>query len=113
VLFKEKTAYSYWLTLYRKIAKPERFGIGEKIDKLFLEVFELTHSSRYASLTNKIPYLDQTMLKLDKMKFFAEIAWDNKLINSGEYAQLLEQLERIGRELGGWKNGIINKNSRL
>ena len=111
VLFKAKTAYSHWLKLYRKIAKPERFGIGEKIDVLFLEILELAHSSRFASLPDKLPYLEKTIGKIDKVKFFLEISWENKLVTSKEYSELLKRLEEIGRELGGWKKGIINKNS--
>ncbi|KKT15192.1 MAG: hypothetical protein UW76_C0017G0015 [Parcubacteria group bacterium GW2011_GWF2_44_8b] len=29
-----------------------------------------------------------------------------------QYVEFLEKLEEIGRELGGWKKGILNKNSR-
>ncbi len=112
VLFNGKIAYAYWLKLYRKFPKPERFGIGEKIDKLFLETLELTYKSRYASLLNKIPFLEQAILKIDTVKFFSEIAWENKLIPTAQYSEFLEKLECIGRELGGWKRGILNKNSR-
>jgi len=98
--------------LYKKISKPERFGIGEKIDNLFLEVLELTHQSRYASLSNKILFLEQAILKIDKTKFFSEIAWENKLMTTKEYSVFLDNLEKIGTELGGWKKGILNKNSR-
>ncbi|KKQ82932.1 MAG: hypothetical protein UT07_C0014G0008 [Parcubacteria group bacterium GW2011_GWB1_38_8] len=111
VLFKEKVTYTYWLKLYRKISKPERFGIGEKIDNLFLEVLELTHYGRYASLADKLPFLEQAILKIDRIKFFSEIAWENKLIITGQHAEFIEKLEEIGRELGGWKKGILNKNS--
>ncbi|MBI2086977.1 MAG: four helix bundle protein [Candidatus Zambryskibacteria bacterium] len=110
VLFKAKETYSYWLKLYRKIAKPERFGIGEKIDILFLEILELMHSSRYAPVSEKLPYLEKTIGKIDKIKFFLEISWENELMSSGEYALILERLEGMGRELGGWKKGIVNKN---
>ncbi|MBI1974676.1 MAG: hypothetical protein HYS51_02435 [Candidatus Zambryskibacteria bacterium] len=48
---------------------------------------------------------------MDRIKFFAEIAWENELINSKEYSEFLQQLEKIGLELGGWKKGL-NKNSR-
>ncbi len=110
VLFKEKTTYSYWLRLYRRMSKPERFGIGEKIDILFLQILELTHTSRFTSISNKLPYLEQAVLKIDRIKFFAEIAWENKLINNKEYSEFFHKLEEIGRELGGWKKGL-SKNS--
>lgn len=112
VLFKEKTAYTYWLGLYGKFRKPERFGIGEKIDNLFLETLECTRQSRYTSLGLKVPFLEQAILKIDRVKFFSEIAWENKLMSAKQYAEFIEKLEDIGRELGGWKKGILNKNSR-
>jgi len=112
LLFKEKNTYTYWLKLYKKISKPERFGIGEKIDDLFLETLELTYKGRYASLSNKIPFLEQAILKIDRIKFFSEILWENKLMTTKQYVEFLEKLEEIGRELGGWKKGILNKNSR-
>ena len=98
--------------MYKKISKPERFGIGEKIDDLFLETLELTYKGRYASLSNKIPFLEQAILKIDRIKFFSEILWENKLMTTKQYVEFLEKLEEIGRELGGWKKGILNKNSR-
>ena len=112
MLFKVKNTYTYWLGLYRQFPKPERFGIGEKIDNLFLEVLELTHQIRYAPLAYKLPFLEKAILRIDRLKFFAEIAWENKLIKTKNYSELLEKLEEIGRELGGWKKGIVNKNSR-
>ena len=111
VLFLEKNTYTYWLKLYKKISKPERFGIGEKIDNLFLDALELTHKSRYASLLDKIPYLEQAIAKIDRIKFFSEIAWENKLMTTKQYAEFVEKLEEIGRGLGGWKKGVLNKNS--
>jgi hypothetical protein len=96
---------------YHKFPKPERFGLGEKIDKLFLEILELIHQIRYASITSKIPFLEQAILKIDRIKFFSEISWENKLMTTKQYTEFLLKLEEIGRELGGWKKGILNKNS--
>lgn len=112
MLFKGKLAYTYWLKLYGLFRKPERFGIGEKIDILFLEVLELLYQARYASVANRMPFLEQSISKIDRIKFFLEITWENLLIKTKNYSELLQKLEEIGRELGGWKKGMINKNSR-
>lgn len=109
---KEKALYSYWLKLYNKFRKPERFGIGERLDNLFLEILECTHQSRYAPFSSKIPFLEKAIVKIDRLKFFSEIAWENKLITAKQHGELLERLGEIGRELGGWKKGILNKNSQ-
>lgn len=111
MLFKERKAYTYWLKLYRKISKPERFGIGERVDKLFLELLDLTRIARFIPAYKKLPYIEESIGKLDEIKFFAEIAWENKLMETKEYALFLEHLQNIGLELGGWRKGL-NKNSR-
>ena len=102
MLFREKNVYQYWLGLYRNFPKPERFGLGEKIDILFLELLEKTYNSTYSKPSMKINILEETASKLDKIKFFSEIAWENKLIMTEKYTLLLEQLQVIGRQLGGW-----------
>ena len=82
------------------------------MDILFLEILELTHSVRYAPLPEKMPYLEKAISKIDKIKFFAEVSWENKLLSTKEYSGFLDKIQEIGRELGGWKKGMLHKNSR-
>jgi len=109
VILKEKEAYQYWLTLHRNFPKPERFGIGQKIDQLFLAVLELSFTTSYLPPEQKIILLGKTISQLDVLKFFVQIAWENKLIPTNKYAELSIKLEEIGRMLGGWKRGLISK----
>ena len=44
--------------------------------------------------------------KLDGVKFFLQIAWENKCIPNDKYSLLSEKLDEIGRMLGGWKKGL-------
>lgn len=106
VLFKVKLAYSFWLNFYRKFPKPERFGIGEKIDILFLDTLELAFQIRFAPVHKKLILIDELILKIDKLKFFCEIAWENRLLSSKNYGDLLSKLQEIGKELGGWKKNL-------
>lgn len=82
------------------------------MDNLFLEILELTYTSRYTSILDKVPYLEQAILKIDRIRFFSEISWENKLMTTKQYTGFIEKLEEIGRELGGWKKGVLSKNSR-
>lgn len=109
VLLRTKKIYSYWLVLYKKFPKPERFGIGEKIDILFIEVLENLFVLRYTAQTDKLILLNKVISKIDKLKFFMEIAWENKLFSTKQYGEILEDLMLVGRELGGWKKNLTTK----
>jgi len=99
------------MRLHRNFPRTERFGLGNKIDAALLDVLELTFSCIYLPPNQKVPILERAVAKLDKAKFFAQIAWENKLIITKEYSTLLEQLEEIGRQMGGWRKGLLTKTS--
>ncbi len=105
-LLKTKNAYAEWLKLYKKFPKPERFGLGEKIDFIFLEILELAFTIRYASPDKRLYLLNKIIDCVDKVKFFSEVAWENKLITAEQHGQQIKCLETIGREFGGWKKGF-------
>ena len=104
-----KAAYQVWLSLYRDFPKVERMGIGQKIEQAFLDALELTFRARYLSPVEKLPVLDRAISKLDVIKFFVQMAWENKLIPMDKYPVFLVQLGEIGRQLGAWKKGIQEK----
>lgn len=106
---KEKETYQFWLILYRDFPRIERFSLGRRIDHSFLEVLELSFTASYLPPEPKIILLGKAISKLDILKFFLQLAWENKLIPTEKYAELSERLEEIGRMLGGWKKGLINK----
>ena len=111
VILKSKETYRFWLTLYRDFPKVERYGIGNKIEQAFLDVLEYTFCLTYLPPEHKIPMLNKSITKLDIVKFFAQLAWESKLIPTDKYSELISGLEEIGRQLGGWKKGLQKKTS--
>ena len=109
MLLKEKETYRYWIIIHRDFPKTERFGIGQKIEQSFLDVLELTFASVYLVLDQKILMLSRTIAKLDNLKFFMQLAWESKLIQTEKYAHISKELEEIGRMLGGWRKGLLEK----
>jgi hypothetical protein len=95
--------------LHRNFPKPERFGIGQKIEQSFLAVLELTFTASYRPPEQKIILLAKTITSLDLLKFFVQLAWENKLIPDNKYIEISQKLEEIGRMLGGWKRGLKTK----
>ena len=49
------------------------------------------------------------LTRLDILKFFSQLAWENKLIPNDKYIELFERLLEIGRMLGGWRKGLLEK----
>ena len=109
VILKQKQAYVFWLSLHRNFPKVERLGIGNKIEQNFLSLLELTFQSAYLPLELKVATLGKAISKLDFVKFFAQLAWESKLIHTEKYAKLTEKLEEVGRMLGGWRKGMEAK----
>lgn len=104
-----KGGYSFWLVLHRDFPKVERFGLGQKIDRSFLDALEFSFSAVYLSPEYKIPLLGKAISRIDTTKFFAQMAWENKLISTEKYSGLLAKLEEVGRQLGGWRKGLQSK----
>ena len=109
VILKEKEVYQFWLALHKNLPKTERFGIGQKIDQLFIEVLEVTLTAVYLPPEQKIIILGKAISRLDILKFFIQLAWENKLIPNEKYIEISNKLEEVGRMLGGWKKGLQNK----
>ncbi|MDO8473981.1 MAG: four helix bundle protein [bacterium] len=83
--------------------------MGEKIDSFFVEVLESIVIASYLSKQEKLPHIKRGLLKLDVLKFFLQVAWEIKALDSKKYIALSEHLNEIGRMLGGWRKGFENK----
>ncbi len=92
--------------LHRDFPRVERFGIGQKIENVFLDVLDLSFSCVYLPPEPKILLLGKVISKLDTLKFFTQLAWESKLIPSEKYIRLSEKLEEVGKMLGGWRKGL-------
>ncbi|MDP2951019.1 MAG: four helix bundle protein [bacterium] len=109
VISKTKEAYQLWLAIYKNFPKTERFGLGQKISSLFIETLELNFIALYLPPEQKIVMLGKTISRLDVLKFFIQIAWENKLIPTDKFVMLSQQLDEVGRMLGGWRRGLQSK----
>lgn len=59
----------------------------------------------------KVVELQKGSLSLDMLKFFLHVAWESNALDNKKYVHLSEQLEEIGKMLGGWlKQASANAN---
>lgn len=89
----------------------ERFGIGTRIDSLFLELLETIRKSEFAKPEDKIEILETVNMIIDSLRFFVQLAWEATLLQDTSYIALGEKIESMGRQTGSWKRGLIAKTS--
>ena len=104
------SVYKLWLEFHNNIPKKLRHSLGEKIDSYFLDTIELLFVASYLGKEQKLPYLQKAGNKLDILKFFLQIAWEIKAIDNKKYILLSEQLNEIGKMIGGWSKGLQKRN---
>lgn len=109
VLVKSKEAYGAWFKILADFPKIYRYSLGGKIENSFLSLLEIIFITAYLSGEKKQVQLMLAITKLDSLKFFLQLAWENKCLANNKYTQLSEQLSEIGRMLGGWKRGLETK----
>ena len=109
MILKAKAAYQFWFVIFNDFPKSYRYSLGAKIDGYFLELLEFIFVSLYLPPEQKIVKLNYAISKLDGIKFFLQIAWENKCVPNEKYAGLSEKLNEVGRIIGGWKKGLQTK----
>ena len=106
---KIKGAYILWHKVHVILPQSKRYTIGNKIDKLFIDMIESAATAYFLPKEEKIPYVRLTIRKLDTLKVLLMVLWDIKTLENKKYIQLSIPLDEIGRMLGGWHNQLIKQ----
>ncbi len=109
VLIKAKESYAVWFKILADFPKIYRYSLGDKIEESFLLLLENIFSTSYLSGIEKQNKLTIAIIKLDNVKFFLQLAWENKCIATNKYITISKQLDEVGKMLGGWRKGLENK----
>ncbi|MCR4279305.1 MAG: four helix bundle protein [Candidatus Zambryskibacteria bacterium] len=94
-----KLWYSYWIHL-DKLAK---FGLGVKVESLFIETIQNIFIASRKAKQDRLEYLNKASDTLDLLKFTLQIMWEIGLLDNKKYIVLSKHLGEIGRMLGGWQ----------
>lgn len=109
VVEKAKEVYKHWLTLKRNLPRGEQFGIGTKIDLIFLDLLETLRYATYIKSDEKVVLLGQALVRIDSIRFFIQLCWEAKLIPNKQYAEIGPSIEELGKMVGGWRKGYLSK----
>ena len=110
MLVRTKQAYQKWHQYLVNLKHINRATIGQKIDSEFLSLLEYIFRACFAhDKFEKLSIVSQAGGKNDLLKFFLQIAWEQKIVDHKQYATLILLLDETGRMLGGWKKDLVNK----
>lgn len=85
-----------------KMPKKDKYTLGEKVQSSTLAMLELLIQGGWAKKDEKSYYLDKANVKLDLLKLLIRLSKDVKAIPEKHYLKLEEDLQEIGKMLGGW-----------
>jgi len=96
------SAYKLWQEFLPNFPITSRCTLCLKIDALFIETLELIFLASYSTGKNKLEYIQKVSTKFDLLKFFLQVMWETKILDSKKYIHLSKLLNLIGKMLGGW-----------
>ena len=95
------------MLLFPKVYK---YSIGNTLDKHLLFALENIYLGlQEEDLLKKLIYLKKSNSEIDITKFLLNICFKNKSISSGQLQVLTEAVIEIGKIIGGWRKGILEK----
>ena len=110
VLVRVKEAYRVWHRHLDNIKKIDRSTIGNKIDNEFLDLLEILFKATFAyDKFEKLSLVSHAIGKNDLIKFFLQIAWEEKILDHKKYSEHILLLDEVGRMLSGWKRHLQEK----
>ena len=110
MLLKTKSAYALWHIFFEHLPRIQRQTIGLQVDAYFRQLLELLFRASFSrERGEKIMLVKQGIAKLDLIKFFLQIAWEQKFLDHKKFGTLSEPLDEIGKMLGGWLKQLSQK----
>lgn len=101
IIFQKVYDLILWLyPAVNKFPKSQRFVLGQRIENTVLEILKGIIQANQES--NKLPYLKQVSIDLDKLRILVRLSKDLKFINIRQYRFVAEKINEIGKILGGW-----------
>ena len=88
--------------------KTRRYTLGQKIDQITLDIFELIFKVNTSAKAQKLEILQNISNKIDLLKILIRLARDNKDLSTTSYLALQESLQEIGKMAGGWLRYLRN-----
>ena len=94
--------YKLLLSHVLRFPKIERYATGGTLQDETLELLKCLLAASSTSGPPKGDHLKRASLQLETVKVFVRLAYDIRAVDQKGYIRLQEDLQEIGRMLGGW-----------
>lgn len=97
-----KNIYQYTKTF----PKSDKYNLGNELKIINIQIIELLIEAETVKKDWKSPLLEKASVKVNILKILIRLANDIKILDQKKHLKLQEQLQEIGRMLGGWIKSI-------
>lgn len=100
-----KKVYDLYLFIYGlrgSVPKQDRHALWLQVENTNLEIIKGILKASELYQYTKIPVLEEVSIKLNTLRILIRLSFDTKIINGKKYTRLQQQIDEIGRMLGGW-----------
>jgi hypothetical protein len=97
-----KLFYSYSALFPKK----DKYTLGAKCEMYIIATLELSLEAGCAYRDEKLALIKKANAKFDALKLFIRLLKDLNIIDSKKYLKLQEQIQEIGKMLGGWQRSL-------
>lgn len=107
-----KKTYELYKTLYeylKSFPRQDRYSLGAKCEDAVLSVLDGIISASQLSKTEKMPILQKASAKLNLLRVYVRLAKEVCALDNKKYLILQEDIDEIGRMLGGWLRSSQDK----
>lgn len=84
-----------------KFPRSHRFVLGDRIQTLSLDILENLIEAAYTR--DKLSLLKRTGINIEKLRYLIRASHDLSFLSMRQYQFVAEQLDEIGRMIGGWQ----------
>ncbi len=93
-----------------KFKKDQKYILGTRLQNSALESLELILSAALSNKVEKLPYLEQAILKLEHTRFYLRLAVQIKMVNPKSYAYGSKKIIETSGKLGAWRKSVSTAN---
>jgi len=90
--------------LLSKFPRNHRYALGLRIENTLYDILELLIGQK--AQPGSAQMLNQASVKLDVLRFLVRLTFDLKLISTTQHHAFIEQIDNIGKQLGGWLKSL-------
>ena len=100
-----RKAYDLYLHVYGLrwgVPKQDRYALWLRVETASLDVIEKILRASALYRAEKLETLDRASIDLNMLRMFVRAAKDTKALDAGKHAKVQQDIDEIGRMLGGW-----------